>query len=181
MWRLACDESGAAVKRSTLSHDPAKALERRLRREQRREAEPPRPEDAAREERRTAREAAKTAAGEDRDGQRAWSAAARKAGCAMCKATPVNADVRRERGADLARIEGHHLIEKSELRRWGLLAALFDPRNMLPLCSYHHARHTLAFERVPRELLPAAAFEFADEIGARFVLEDDRVYPRHAA
>lgn len=50
------------MKRGTgLSHDPVKAAERRLRREQRRATEPPRPEDIAREARRKAREAQRQA------------------------------------------------------------------------------------------------------------------------
>jgi len=160
-----------------LSHDPARAAERRQRREARRAAEPPRPEDAAREARRAAREAPQSATDHDRDGAREWNRAARRAGCAMCRHRPPAAWVRRERAADLARIDGHHCIPKQDLKRWGLFSRLWDLANMLPLCRYHHFRHEDAYERVPRELLPPEAFAFADEIGARYVLEDDRVYP----
>jgi hypothetical protein len=168
-----------------LRHDPARAAERRERRERRREAEGPRPEDLAREARRVAREAPASALEvEDRAASRAWNRAAEAQGCVMCAAEldghdrfPVSARTRRERAWDLAKIDGHHIIAKQALKRWGLFALLWDVRNMLPLCRYHHFRHEQAYQRVPRDLLPRRAREFAREINAEYMLDDDDVYP----
>lgn len=161
-----------------LTHNPARAAERRRRREARRAAEDPRPEDAAREARRTARERPESArATHDHAQASAWHQHFARQRCVMCVAAPVPADVARERALDLATIDGHHIVPKQDLKRWGLFALLWDLRNGLPLCRYHHFRHESAYQRVPRRLLPAAAWKFADEINARFVLDDDRVYP----
>lgn len=151
---------------SGLSHDPARAAERRARREQRRAAEAPRRETVSR-----------AGARDDGASRRAWQETVTAAGCVMCKAFPVDAATARERRMDLAIIDPHHIVPQQDLKRWGLHVLLCDPRNGIALCRLHHARHELAYQRVPRSLLPAAAFAFAREINAVFVLEDDAVYP----
>lgn len=165
-----------------LRADPQVAAERRRRREERRRSEPPRPEDQAREARRAARDAPQSArAVPDADGSRAWNAAAVAEGCAMCRSSPEPEEVRRARPWEFATIDGHHCIPKRDLKRWGLHRLLWDTRNMLALCRFHHFRHEKAYQRVPRALLKPSALEFADEIGARFMLENDRIYPPGAA
>lgn len=170
----------------SLSYDPARAAERRARREARRAAEAPRPEDTVRELRqlrqleRDGKVKARMTVDEAAD-RRFWRQMVTKGGCVMCKAFPVDGRTRSERGADLTVIDGHHVVAKQDLKRWGLHARLWDIRNGIALCRYHHARHEAAMQRVPRELLPAVAWEFAEEINAEFVLDDDRVYPGQGA
>lgn len=43
------------------------------------------------------------------------------------------------------------------------------------LCAYHHARHENWTQRVPYELLPGDALEFAEELDLLWLLE--REYP----
>lgn len=71
--------------------------------------------------------------------------------------------------------QGHHVIEKSYLKRNGLGRLRWDQRNFMPLCQRHHSRHTGAFQRVPRHLLSAANWAFARELGLEWYLE--RYYP----
>lgn len=164
-----------------LTHDPARAAERRQRREARRAAEGPRPEDEAREARRTSGgQGAPRDVEEDPDGRRLWHTHFSRLPCVLCEHAPVPADVARERRADLAYVEGHHVISKDRLISWGLRALKWDLRNGVPVCRYHHFRHEYATKRehrLPRELIPAPAFIFAGEVGARWALEDDDVYP----
>lgn len=162
-----------------LSHDPARAAEKRARREARRAAEAPRHEDVVRELRASSSDAA--VARDDTTARRLWRSKVTAGGCVMCAAFPMSAGEVRERWGDLAAIEAHHIVPQQDLKRWGLHARLWDPRNGIALCRLHHARHELAYQRVPRALLPAAAFEFAAEIGAEFVLDDENVYPRQTS
>lgn len=69
----------------------------------------------------------------------------------------------------------HHLILQQTLRKHGHGALTYDRRNLVVLCLRHHQRHHSGHERVPRDLLPAEAFKFADEVGLRWNL--DRHYP----
>lgn len=69
------------------------------------------------------------------------------------------------------RVDGHHIIPKRILRALGFDALCMDKRNRLPLCRRHHERHEASVEPVPRELLPASVWEFADEIGLRWYVE----------
>jgi hypothetical protein len=163
-----------------LSHDQQRAAERRRRREARRAAEG-RPEDLAREERRASGgQGAPRDVEEDPDGRRLWGQHFERLPCVVCEDCPVDPTVARERRFDLAKIDGAHLISKDRLISWGLRELKWDTRNGLPVCRYHHFRHDYAVQRIPRRLLPAQAFEFADEIGARWVLEDDAVFPLDA-
>lgn len=53
----------------------------------------------------------------------------------------------------------------------------WDPRNGMPLCRRCHDLHTTAARRIPRRRLPASAWEFAQELGERFVARLERTYP----
>jgi hypothetical protein len=161
-----------------LTHDPARAAERRRRREARRAAEDPRPEDEAREERQGAPQASRSSVPpHDAEAARLWWRAVTAGGCVMCHDCPVDEQTRRERRADLEYVQGAHIVPQDKLKRWGMHDRLWDIRNGLGLCRFHHARHDYAVQRCPRRLLPVEAFEFADEINARWVLEDDTVWP----
>ena len=76
-------------------------------------------------------------------------------------------------------LQGHHVIEKRALRRRGLDEHLWDKRNRMSLCDHHHAQHTVAHKRIPYDLVPASALEFADELGLTYLIE--RYYPREEA
>lgn len=89
-----------------------------------------------------------------------WARAARLGRCAVCNRQAHH---------------GHHIITKQELRRRGAAELLWDLRNMLPVCADCHARHHHAFRRIRRRELPAAAFEFAAELGLEWLIE--RTYP----
>lgn len=72
-------------------------------------------------------------------------------------------------------VQGHHIVSKELLKKRRLFAFLMDLRNRLPVCSRRHSQHTTAFKRIPRDVLPAAAFEFADELGLGWYV--DKHYP----
>lgn len=161
--------------------DPVLAAERRRRRELRRQAEGPRPEDVTREARRVADQDPRSPT-TDRSPHVArdsgeWYRHVTAGGCVMCAEFPVDQRTARDRAGDLDWIQGHHPIERDKLKRWGLAHLIWDKRNGLGVCAYHHGRHTHAVQRIPRRLLRPETFEFADEINARFLLEDDAVYP----
>lgn len=75
--------------------------------------------------------------------------------------------------------DGHHFLPQQMLRAHArthkltdseLKALLSDRRNRGELCPDCHANEENG-NRVPRELVPASAFEFAEELGLRWVLE----------
>lgn len=103
-----------------------------------------------------------------------WYREVIRGGCVMCRAFPVPRELRRGRGPDLRRIEGHHILDRQHLRR-GQRGLVWDVRNGLGVCSYHHARHTHYVQRIPRSLLPPAALEFAAE--AKLTARLDHDYP----
>jgi hypothetical protein len=108
-----------------------------------------------------------------------WHAAVIRGGCVMCRAFPVSAELRRARSSDFCRPEAHHIIDKNFLKREGLREHLWDERNGLCLCRYHHGQHTSWMQRVPLRLVPAAACVFAESLGVLWRLELD--YPLEAA
>lgn len=77
--------------------------------------------------------------------------------------------------------EAHHVIPKGWLwnRRWDfddIQAVMWDPRNGVPLAHRVHERHTGATKsesKIPRYALPAEAFEFAEEHGITWKLEQE--------
>lgn len=96
---------------------------------------------------------------------------AQGARCLMCIAFPVDAGTRAARLNDFEWLQAAHVIAKRDL----MGDDKADARNGMVLCVYHHARHDHHVERVPRELLPAAAFAFVAESGLEWLL--DREYP----
>lgn len=72
-----------------------------------------------------------------------------------------------------------HLIPKQALRRRGLHEFVWDVRNGLSVCYRAHRRSDAGLERFPAERIPEAAWEFADEVGLRWMLE--RLYGEQVA
>lgn len=72
-------------------------------------------------------------------------------------------------------LQAHHILTQQQLRKHGLKHLLWDTRNGLPLCDRAHDRHHSAHERIPRDLLPAGALQFAEEVGLMHLIE--RYYP----
>lgn len=107
--------------------------------------------------------------------KRYWKAAVCRGGCIMCSAFPVPPTLREGRRADFRRVEGHHVLAKRHLKREGFAGRLWDTRNGMGLCAYHHARHEARMQPVPYDLIPEGAFEFALELGLDWILE--REYP----
>ncbi len=68
-------------------------------------------------------------------------------------------------------IDGHHCVSKQALKRRGLFAHLWDRRNRVPVCRFRHEQETSGYKPIPRGLLPASVFEFADELGLRWWVE----------
>lgn len=73
-------------------------------------------------------------------------------------------------------LQAHHVITQQQLKRRKLHHLLWDTGNGVPVCVRAHRRHTLAVERIPRDLLPAAAISFAETHDLTYVLE--RNYPQ---
>jgi hypothetical protein len=90
--------------------------------------------------------------------------------CAVC---PV------EGGVCSGPVQGHHCVDVAKLRSLGLISSLMDLRNRLPVCEHRHEQHTTRYKPIPRELLPGAVFEFADELGLGWWL--DKHYPAEVA
>jgi len=87
-------------------------------------------------------------------------------GCAVC---------RQEGGKCEGRVQAHHIIRKSTLLALGFHDFVMDKRNRLAVCEHRHEQHTCAHRLIPRRLLPASVFEFAEELGLGWYL--DRHYP----
>lgn len=107
--------------------------------------------------------------------RRYWRTAATSGGCVMCLHFRPTADEVASHGIDLKLLEGHHVLPQQLLKREGLHGKLWDVRNGLGLCRYHHARHESYAQRVPRDVVPNDAFDFADELGLGWAI--DREYP----
>jgi hypothetical protein len=86
--------------------------------------------------------------------------------CAVCPAEGV---------ACRGPVQSHHLIAKGALKRRHLDEHLWDKRNRLAVCEWRHEQHTTRFKPIPRELLPPAVWEFAEELGLTYLIE--RAYP----
>jgi len=98
---------------------------------------------------------------EARKMRRAWK------GCEACPP---------ERRDPNAWLEIHHVLSQRRIKRLGverklsenaILNLLTDPRNSIILCRECHHRHTVSYESLPLGVIPAAAWEFATEIGLR--------------
>lgn len=122
-----------------------------------------------------------TASAETRADWRRRTVAAGCRVCQRCSGPPEDLVVRahhvvrqqlvRRRVAELAHTETLTAAESAALlERW-----LWDVRNGLGVCEGAHRRHHSRRAPIGRWLLPAAVFEFADELGLGYVL--DREYP----
>lgn len=111
----------------------------------------------------------------------AWKLKVARGRCVMCQARGVTVDAHSIHDA-------HHIVPARYIRRYvrslrldapeaaKLLARLlYDPRNGLCLCRRDHDKHETGYTRVPRELIPSKAFQFARELKLDYVI--DRFYP----
>jgi hypothetical protein len=112
---------------------------------------------------------------DERQQRRMWQMCVTRGGCVMCRAYPLTREQRAGREPELRRVEAHHITAKRHLKNHGLNSHMWDPRNGMGLCVYHHHRHEHWMQRVPYELVPDDAVEFADELGLLALLEHD--YP----
>ena len=74
--------------------------------------------------------------------------------------------------------DAHHVLPKASLRTRHI-DPYADPRNGMPLSRRVHAEHTNAKRRILRGQLPAAALEYAEEVGLIHLIE--RYYPEEDA
>lgn len=72
-------------------------------------------------------------------------------------------------------VQACHIIPKQALRKHGFGDRIWDVRNGIGACYKAHRRSDAGIERFPREKLPAAVWEFADELGLRWMVE--ALYP----
>lgn len=94
-------------------------------------------------------------------------------GCVMCKHFPP--EVHLSRQPDVRTIRAHHVLPKARLMREGKHEHLWDERNGMALCEYHHTRHHGYAQRVPRDLVRDETFGFAAELDLEWLI--DREYP----
>lgn len=109
--------------------------------------------------------------------EKAWKRGVKAGGCVMCRAYPVSEQVARDFAPELRRREAHHIVYRRHLKQEGLehLTWELERANGVCLCEWHHSRQHRAKQRVPRQLLPAAALAFAERHGVMSYLE--REYP----
>lgn len=67
-------------------------------------------------------------------------------------------------------VQGCHVIPRMTLRRYGHADRLWDVRNGLGACYKAHRRSDAGLERFPVDRLPAAVWDFADELGLTWKL-----------
>ena len=103
------------------------------------------------------------------DAALAWKLAVTENGCDVHD-NPVDCELP---------VQACHLIPKQALRRHGHGDKLWDVRNGIGACYRAHRRSDAGLERFPRAKVPAAAWEFAAEIGLTWMLE--ALYPAEAA
>ncbi len=115
---------------------------------------------------------------DERAAARMWRQAVVRGPCVMCRASRPSKQIARDVGFDLRRLEGHHVLPKRQLKVCGRRDALWDARNGLCVCGWHHARHENHVQRIPRAVLPVDVFEFAAELDLSWLL--DREYPEAA-
>lgn len=76
-------------------------------------------------------------------------------------------------------VDAHHIVKRQTLRTHGHQIEEWNLANRLPLCRAHHEAHHSGANPVPRILLPASVFEFADDLGLGWWV--DRHYPESVA
>jgi hypothetical protein len=121
----------------------------------------------------------------------AWHATVTSVGCQVCKyedglpmvsaatycTTPVQGHhvLPQEKIRDFVRAAMHTQLLADDEAAAMLVRLLWDPRNGLGVCTNRHSQHTNGTKRIPRHLVPSAAWTFAAELGMTHVLE--RQYP----
>lgn len=110
---------------------------------------------------------------------RAWHRAVVRGRCIMCAVFPLGVQERRSRAPELRFKQGHHVIAKRHLRRYGHADRVWDARNGVCVCELHHQRHENYTQRIPRALLPAAVAEFALDVDLLWLLDTE--YPTETA
>lgn len=68
-------------------------------------------------------------------------------------------------------VQAAHIISQQALRRHGHGDKLWDTRNAIGACYRAHRRSDAALERFPVERLSESFWEFADEVGLRWLAE----------
>lgn len=76
-------------------------------------------------------------------------------------------------------VQAAHIIPKQALRRRSLYEYVYDPRNGIAACYRAHRRSDAGIERFPSSTFSPAFWEFADEIGLRWLVE--KLYGQKAA
>ncbi len=105
-----------------------------------------------------------------------WRRTVTLGGCLMCHEFPVTDPLTRATyRSELRDIQGHHAIPKTNLKKLGLKDYIWDERNGVALCGYHHPRHTAYKQRLPRRLLPEKVYDFCRELRIEWLL--DLEYP----
>lgn len=94
---------------------------------------------------------------------------AKGAKCVVCGKTE------RTLRAEGSRLQSHHVLPKGSMKRYGHADKIWSPENGMAVCSRDHERHSQAVARIPRRLIPEAAWAFAEGLGMAHILE--RHYP----
>lgn len=68
-------------------------------------------------------------------------------------------------------LDAAHVVPAQTLRKLGLDHLVYDPLNGIALCRRHHTRHDGCVEKIPRHVLPARCFAWADAHGLTEALE----------
>ena len=68
-------------------------------------------------------------------------------------------------------MQAAHIIPKQSLKRHGHADKVWDPRNGIGACYKAHRRSDAGLARFPVAYLPDKFWEFADEVGLRYLAE----------
>lgn len=106
-----------------------------------------------------------------------WAEGVRTQPCVVCSYDPLDPPE-----GDFRVIRGHHVLRKTVIKREAYRLGLFgenlirviwgDVRNRLPVCDPCHERHH-GSEPMRLELVPAVAYDFAEELGLVGIMERD--------
>jgi hypothetical protein len=120
----------------------------------------------------------------DAQAHAAWRSKVVRGRCVMCVWLGKSRDAHYE-------YDPHHVLPARYIRRYVrslrlpadeaarlMRSLLYDPRNGICLDRRCHEKHETAFLPVPREAIPAKAWQFTRELGLEWVL--DRLYPSDA-
>jgi hypothetical protein len=102
-----------------------------------------------------------------------------RASCVMCANEVLDAEIRKTFAPELLKREAHHVVAKQRLKtEIGMTETderMWAAENGVCLCEYHHRRHELYVQRLPRRLVPKAAVLFASALGLGWAVDLD--YP----